>query len=56
MKIVGGVMNNDAIIVPHDITIAIVIKYLQKLGKLPKHTDSIFVVNSEKIYWRYFYH
>lgn len=46
----GGAMNNDAIVVPHDISITLVIEYLQRLGKLPEQTDSIFVVNNNREY------
>lgn len=46
----GGAMNNDAIVIPHDISIALVIEYLQRLGTLPEHTDNIFVVDHNRKY------
>lgn len=46
----GGAMNTDAILVPSDVSISIVIDYLNRLGELPERTDSIFVINRNQVY------
>lgn len=46
----GGAMNTDAILVPYDVSLSIVRDYLQRLGKLPKQTDCIFVVDKDRTY------
>lgn len=44
----GGAMNTDAILVPHDISIALATEYLQRLGELPEQTDCLFVVDKNQ--------
>lgn len=41
----GGLMNTDTVTVRSDITVDVVQRYLRMRQELPKHTDSLFVVD-----------
>ena len=41
----GGLMNTDVVTVRPDVSLDVVLRYLRQRGKLPQHTDSLFVVN-----------
>jgi len=41
----GGLMNTDTITVRSEVTLEVVLRYLQRLGELPNNTDSLIVVN-----------
>lgn len=43
----GGLMNTDVVTVRPLVTIEVVMRYLRMKGKLPRSTDSIYVVDSE---------
>ncbi|MBL6685982.1 MAG: magnesium transporter [Methylophilaceae bacterium] len=42
---VGALMDYDIITVREDVSIEVTLRYLRKLGKLPEHTDKLFVVD-----------
>ncbi len=41
----GGLMNTDVVTVRPDVSLDVVLRYLRQRGKLPEHTDSLFVVD-----------
>ena len=41
----GGLMDVDTLMVRGNVPIAVVIRYLRLLGRLPEHTDKLFVVD-----------
>lgn len=44
---VGALMDFDIVTIREDITLDVVLRYLRRLGKLPAHTDKLFVVDRE---------
>jgi len=44
---VGALMDFDIVTIREDITLEVVLRYLRRLGKLPDHTDKLFVVNRD---------
>jgi len=42
---VGALMDFDVVTIRDDITLDVVLRYLRRLGKLPNHTDKLFVVD-----------
>lgn len=42
---VGALMDFDIVTIREDITLDVVLRYLRRLGKLPDHTDKLFVVD-----------
>lgn len=46
----GGLMNTDTVTVRRDITLDVVLRYLRIRQDLPRHTDSLFVVNRYEHY------
>ncbi len=44
---VGALMDFDIVTIREDITLDVVLRYLRRLGKLPDHTDKLFVVDRE---------
>jgi len=42
---VGALMDYDIITVREDVSLEVALRYLRKLGKLPVHTDKLFVVD-----------
>lgn len=42
---VGALMDFDMISIREDISLEVVLRYLRRLGKLPDHTDKLFVVD-----------
>lgn len=46
----GGMMNTDTVTVRADVPVDVVLRYLRLRGELPKHTDSLFVVNRDEKY------
>jgi magnesium transporter len=44
---VGALMDYDVVPIREDISLEVVLRYLRKLGKLPDHTDKLFVVDRE---------
>ncbi len=47
---VGALMDFDMVTVREDVTLAVVLRYLRRLEKLPDHTDQLFVVDrNEKL-------
>jgi len=47
--VVGGIMDFDIITIRSDITLEVVLRYMRRLGRLPDHTDKLFVVDREDI-------
>ncbi|MBI4357323.1 MAG: magnesium transporter [Gammaproteobacteria bacterium] len=41
----GGLMNTDTLTVRPDVTVEVVLRYLQLQGEIPEHTDQLFVVD-----------
>ncbi len=46
----GGLMDTNAATVRADVTLDVVLRYLQQRGELPQHTDSLIVVNRNEDY------
>lgn len=46
----GGLMNTDTITIRPDVTIDVVMRYLQSKGEIPESTDQLFVVDRKDIY------
>ena len=46
----GGLMNTDTVTVRKDVNIEVVLRYLRARQQLPKHTDSLFVVDRYENY------
>ncbi len=46
----GGLMNTDTVTVRENVTVDVVLRYLRQRGKLPEHTDSLFVVDRNEHY------
>ena len=46
----GGLMNTDTITVRPEVTLEIVMRYLQRLGELPNNTDNLIVTNRNNRY------
>jgi len=46
----GGLMNTDTITVRSEVTLEVVLRYLQRLGKLPNNTDSLIVTVGDNRY------
>lgn len=46
---VGALMDFDIVTIRNDINLEVVLRYLRRLGKLPNHTDKLFVVDREDI-------
>ncbi|HEB81961.1 MAG TPA: magnesium transporter [Gammaproteobacteria bacterium] len=46
----GGLMNTDTITVRGEVTLDVVLRYLRRMGKLPDHTDSLFVTNRDNVF------
>jgi len=44
---VGALMDYDMVPIREDISLEVALRYLRKLGKLPAHTDKLFVVDRE---------
>jgi magnesium transporter len=44
---VGALMDFDIVTIREDITLDVVLRYLRRLGKLPDHTDKLFVVDRD---------
>ncbi len=44
---VGALMDFDIVTIREDITLEVVLRYLRRIGKLPDHTDKLFVVDRE---------
>lgn len=44
---VGALMDFDFVTIREDISLDVVLRYLRRLGKLPDHTDKLFVVDRE---------
>lgn len=44
---VGALMDFDIVTIREDISLEVVLRYLRRLGKLPDHTDKLFVVDRE---------
>ena len=41
----GGLMNTDTINIRSSVTVEVLLKYIRRLGKLPEHTEIIFVTD-----------
>jgi magnesium transporter len=46
----GGLMDTNTVTVRADVTLDVVLRYLRQRGKLPRHTDSLIVVNRNEEY------
>ena len=46
---VGALMDFGIITIRNDLTLKAIIAYIRRLGKLPSHTDKLFVVNQKNI-------
>ena len=46
----GGLMNIDTITVRPEVTLEVVLRYLQRLGELPNNTDNLIVTTRENRY------
>ena len=46
----GGLMNTDTITVRSEVTLDVVLRYLRRMDKLPKNTDSLFVTTRENFF------
>ena len=46
---VGGLMDFDIVTIREDISLEVALRYLRRLGKLPDHTDKLFVVDRNDI-------
>ena len=46
---VGALMDYDVVTIRDNVNLEVVLNYLRKLGKLPRNTDKLFVVNSNGI-------
>jgi magnesium transporter len=46
---VGALMDFDVVTIRDDITLEVVLRYLRRLGKLPSHTDKLFVVDRKGV-------
>ncbi len=46
----GGLMNTDTVTVRPEVTLDVVLRYLRRLGHVPKDTDLLFVVNRNDEY------
>lgn len=46
----GGLMNTDTITVRPDVTLEVVMRYLQSKGEMPESTDQLFVVDRQDKY------
>lgn len=44
---VGALMDFDVVTIREDISLDVVLRYLRRLGKLPRHTDKLFVVDRD---------
>lgn len=44
---VGALMDFDIVTIREDISLEVVLRYLRRIGKLPDHTDKLFVVDRE---------
>lgn len=44
---VGALMDFDIVTIREDISLDVVLRYLRRLGKLPNHTDKLFVVDRD---------
>jgi magnesium transporter len=44
---VGALMDFDIVTIRGDITLDVVLRYLRRLGKLPDHTDKLFIVDRD---------
>ena len=44
---VGSLMDFDIVTIRDDINLEVVLRYLRRLGKLPSHTDKLFVVDRD---------
>jgi len=44
---VGALMDFDIVTIREDIALEVVLRYLRRLGKLPDHTDKLFVVDRD---------
>lgn len=44
---VGALMDFDIVTIREDITLEVVLRYLRRIGKLPDHTDKLFVVDRD---------
>ena len=47
----GGLMNTDTITVRPEVTLEIVMRYLQRLGELPNNTDNLIVTTRDNRYF-----
>lgn len=45
---VGALMDFDIVTIREDITLEVVLRYLRRIGKLPDHTDKLFVVDRDE--------
>lgn len=46
----GGLMDLNTVMVRADTTLDVVLRYLRRLGQIPEHTDTLFVVDRDGIY------
>ncbi|HZV97946.1 MAG TPA: magnesium transporter [Methylophilaceae bacterium] len=46
---VGALMDFDIVTIREDITLEVALRYLRRLGSLPRHTDKLFVVDRQDI-------
>ncbi len=46
---VGALMDFDIVTIREDINLDVVLRYLRRLGKLPNHTDKLFVVDRHDV-------
>ena len=46
----GRIMSSDVISVRADVTLAVLLRYLRRLTKLPPHTDNLMVTDGEGLY------
>ncbi len=44
----GGMMNTDVITIRENVTVDVVLRYLRIKGKIPEHTDMIYVTDANK--------
>ena len=46
---VGALMDFDIVTIREDVTLEVALRYLRRLGRLPDHTDKLFVVDRNEI-------
>ena len=46
----GGLMNTDTITVRSEVTLEVVLRYLRRLGELPRNTDNLIVTAGNNLY------